>query len=152
MSDNEVVCFEGFCNFDEISFKLQPLQTIDMSVEIQVDEENGIEKEFEKSPIIFKLASRACEPGERLTDKGECLVCREGQYLLEPVTEVTLQCNDCISEAYCKGGNKISPRAGYWRANLTSDNFVKCLREQSCLSTQTVETVEQYLAKCDTGY
>ena len=126
--------------------------SVELVVEIVLDEENEIEKDFEKTPFTFKLVSRACEPGERLTETGECFVCQEGQYLLEPVTESTLQCKDCISEAYCKGGNKISPRAGYWRANLTSENFIKCLRPQSCLSTQIIEDVSDYLAKCDTGY
>lgn len=50
---------------------------------------NEIEKDFDRNPKIFTLFSRSCESGERLTEDGLCLVCQEGQYLLDPVTEVT---------------------------------------------------------------
>ena len=98
------------------------------------------------------MHSRACEPGERLTADGLCLVCDVGQYLLEPVTQVTESCKDCIAEAYCKGGNKISPRAGYWRSNLTSENFLTCFRHKSCQSTEIIDDIDDYLGKCETGY
>jgi hypothetical protein len=43
-------------------------------------------------------------------------------------------CKACPNEtAVCYGGNKIGPKAGYWRKNYTTSNFIKCPNTAACL-------------------
>ncbi len=33
----------------------------------------------------------------------------------------------------CEGGDVVYPKAGYWRMNVLSDNFIKCPQDDACL-------------------
>ena len=60
-------------------------------------------------------------------------MCPAGTYLLEP-TAAARPCLPCPLEAFCFGGNKMAPRAGHWRANLNSTDFLHCLNHDACLA------------------
>ena len=40
----------------------------------------------------------------------------------------------CDSQkAVCLGGSQVAPKAGYWRYDINSDNFLECPQSSACL-------------------
>lgn len=60
-------------------------------------------------------------------------------------------CTTCPSDkAYCNGGSNIGPKAGYWRKNNFTSNFVKCLNPAACLGMIAPEY--NSMGSCYEGY
>jgi len=88
-----------------------------------------IERGWNSNEIDFELTIqlRKCIPGEQFTDAGKCDECDDSNsysliHMVEP--------GSCIScptlVAICRDGDKIGPKAGYWRKSNATDNFIKC--------------------------
>ena len=56
-----------------------------------------------------------------------CVVCPSGSYLYAPPVNNT-NCLICDTNAICNGGSIVYPKAGYWRDNDTSEDFILCPR------------------------
>eukprot|EP01016_Furgasonia_blochmanni_P027692 TRINITY_DN2915_c0_g1_i4.p1 TRINITY_DN2915_c0_g1~~TRINITY_DN2915_c0_g1_i4.p1 ORF type:complete len:788 (+),score=114.56 TRINITY_DN2915_c0_g1_i4:64-2427(+) len=81
--------------------------------------------------VTFKL----CERGDIYTDDGRCQECTNNTYSLalgDPSQMKT--CQSCNPDIFsCYGGQKIEPKAGYWRFDKFSDNFISCPNKDACL-------------------
>lgn len=54
--------------------------------------------------LAVEVMFRKCEAGEAFQSDGECVMCPEGRYLLEPPS-APQECKVCPEEAICYGGN-----------------------------------------------
>jgi ribosomal protein S27E len=75
---------------------------------------------------------RKCVSGEILTSSLACEACPNNTYYYEAPNSIST-CKECGDTAVCYGGNSTAPKAGYWRANATSESYVECPRKASCL-------------------
>mmetsp|Transcript_19933 Transcript_19933/g.3252 ORF Transcript_19933/g.3252 Transcript_19933/m.3252 type:complete len:97 (+) Transcript_19933:269-559(+) len=91
------------------------------------------------------MSFRKCDHGEVL-QYNECLICISGTYSLELDS---ILCLVCPSEAECLGGSRIFPRSSYWRSGKYSDNFIQCLRPESCIGHNNYTN---YKGECEAGY
>ena len=66
--------------------------------------------------IAPTISFRSCLSGEEFTSDGQCLECSPGSYLIEAPSSPTT-CLICPYNAECFGGNKVSPKPGYWRSS-----------------------------------
>lgn len=86
--------------------------------------------------LDFKMTLnlRECEIGEQFTTAGKCTTCPDGtSYSLVRMTGPG-NCDKCPTEkAVCYGGSNVGPKAGYWRRNNYTSDFIKCLYEPACL-------------------
>ena len=65
------------------------------------------------------------------------MACASNMYTLSPMSEPDY-CLPCKNDIfYCYGGSNIGPKAGYWRKSNITDEFIKCLNQESCLGMQT---------------
>jgi len=94
----------------------------------------------DKHTILFDLEVRPCMRGEAQLEKGNnfiCKKCTSNEYsLVVPEPRIPLVCEVCrrdVSE--CMGGFQIGPRAGFWRQNDTTVNFLKCKNPAACPGT-----------------
>lgn len=77
------------------------------------------------------MFSRRCIEGERYTQNGDCLSCKEGYYLLEAPKKIT-DCNVCPLNAICPGKNVVFPKDQYYRLNTKTSTVLKCFNT-ACL-------------------
>jgi len=82
-----------------------------------------------------------------MTSEGTCQICDPNYYLIDP-PDMERNCKLCDSNAICFGGNKIAPREGYSRTNLSSDMIIECPTEEACLEGDE----ENLLGSCNIGY
>ena len=80
--------------------------------------------------VAVLIAFRMCKAGESFFDSG-CLLCPAGTYSFDP----QLPCKLCPDTAICYGNVTMVPRRGYWRPNASTDQFIKCLREEACVGS-----------------
>lgn len=109
--------------------------------------------------LSLNIEIRNCISGERLTDSFECILCDESTYSLQTNFSQTSTCIPCLSSApfICLGGNVLSPKTNYWRANPSSLNFIKCSVDEICLpfnkTTQSdLNLTYLYTGTCIKGY
>ena len=78
-----------------------------------------------------------------------CERCAPGFYLIYPMSNFK-ECKECNPLANCYGGNQISPKEGYSRYALDSEQILKCFRpnDESCLGG----SFEHQLGQCAEGY
>ena len=69
---------------------------------------------FAKIEPSISVQFRLCEAGEAFLKTGECQLCDNLSYSLEPPTRPT-ECLACPRNAVCFGGDKIGPAPGLWR-------------------------------------
>lgn len=98
---------------------------------------------YEDSAVI-EIELRACVNGEQISTTA-CTVCKETKFLIEP----DYSCLDCPTGAYCPGGDKVLPEAGYWRSSELSKIVYPCPVSNACLGN-TTET--DYIGGCTDGY
>jgi len=94
----------------------------------------------------FVITSRECVRGEVKEEDGRCHECGEDEQVnplhpmlsytnLSPEDSENTQCKECPVEAYCFGGNKLTPRRNYSRLSEQSFEFFECLYPGSCLGS-----------------
>jgi len=79
---------------------------------------------------------RNCIKGEVLMEDHTCFECLPGTYLFEdPMSgsDASKKCNNCPDNAYCKGGQYISPFAGYWRFTDQTALILECPTSEACM-------------------
>ena len=124
-------------------------------------------KLFHSKPIQIYIYFRQCLMGERLTEDFNCVECSPNFYsFIRIFDNPTELCKSCENEVFnCYGGNRLTPKPGFWRISAESDNFLKCPNSDSCLgdslSSYSVDFMTnltvQYdeslaLGKCSKGY
>ena len=80
--------------------------------------------------VAVLMYFRLCEAGETAINSA-CLLCPAETYSIDP----ELPCQVCPTTAICYGNITMVPRRGYWRPNTYTDQFLKCLREESCIGS-----------------
>ncbi len=61
-----------------------------------------------------------------------CSYCSSNTYsIADPFTNPT--CQKCFDNLVCLGGSITYPAQGYWRADESSENLIKCPQADSCL-------------------
>lgn len=85
--------------------------------------------------LILSLSFRNCRIGERLTDDFKCVECSPGYYSFQTIFTETSICLPCTDQDpfVCLGGNKLSPKPGYWRSDPNSKNFLQCPKIDACI-------------------
>ena len=85
--------------------------------------------------LTLDVKFRECGIGERLTDNYQCVDCSSGFYSFQTVFTETSICLPCADNDpfVCLGGNKLSPKPGYWRSDANSKNFLKCPKADACV-------------------
>ncbi|EWS74812.1 transmembrane protein, putative (macronuclear) [Tetrahymena thermophila SB210] len=66
----------------------------------------------------------------------QCSVCPKGQYsLIHPdMKEPIFECQKCVQNSDCLGGDVINVNEGFWRENNQTDQILDCINKQSnCL-------------------
>eukprot|EP00347_Sterkiella_histriomuscorum_P023840 403333206 len=99
----------------------------------------------------LKMELRECQIGEQFADSGQCNLCsnRTEYSLIKQNSPGT--CKSCPTDkAVCLGGSDIGPKPFYWRKNNHTDNFIQCLRAQSCLGMVYPE--KNPMGSCQYGY
>jgi hypothetical protein len=48
------------------------------------------------------------------------------------IADSAIVCKTCVDNALCPGGNQINVSAGYWRANMSTDNINICFVKGAC--------------------
>jgi hypothetical protein len=71
--------------------------------------------------------------GELYNPLGFCEACPIGYTTFIQNENYLGPCQKCTVEMICQGGAKVAPSPGYFRYEKTSDNFLKCPVESSCL-------------------
>lgn len=76
----------------------------------------------------LRLYFRSCLRGEYYSN-GDCTVCPEGKFSLEPNEDLTVkECKYCPENADSCIGDDIKVRKGHWRINENSTSILECLR------------------------
>lgn len=84
----------------------------------------------EKEKLFFQINYRSCLIGERLADNFSCIECLRGEHLFVS-SSYCYMCGDGTN-FYCFGGNRLTPKPGYWRRDTNTLNFLEC-HERNCL-------------------
>lgn len=108
----------GVFNLTEATFIGEPNSEVTLILQSSFIDES-LELVETNYNLNIPIAFRSCESGEEFTSDGQCLECSSGSYLIEPATSPT-NCLTCPINAECFGGNRITPKPGYWRPSDTS--------------------------------
>ena len=129
-------CSFGTCKIALLDTVLRVSDPKEMNIEFYYHSDNAFLSNFSR------LYLRDCIPGEHFDSFTKiCEDCPPGKYSLDP----RVRCEDCPSNADCRGGSNIEPRIGYWRANTSTDQILKCeYRKTECLGG--------FYSTCKTGY
>lgn len=124
----------GKISFTDITFKDQPgtnsslFRVLSTAVsEANVKKWLGNDYWDETSRVIT-ADFRLCDPGEEMVS-GQCSVCQAGTFTILPDQT---NCESCLENAECLGGNQVKVSSGYWRSTMSSDNIYKCLNADAC--------------------
>ncbi|KAL4512022.1 hypothetical protein ABPG72_005024 [Tetrahymena utriculariae] len=82
---------------------------------------------YKKDQVIYQ---------DKLFQLYECSVCPKGQYsLIKPnLKEPIFECQKCVQNSDCLGGDVISINEGFWRENNQTDEILDCINKQNnCL-------------------
>ena len=93
--------------------------------------------------VYVKIEFRNCIRGEQIQATA-CVNCIPGKYSLK----ASQNCLECPFGVYCKGGDTLIVKNGYWRSSLNSDVIYACDAFEACLEGN--ETNE--LGTCSAGY
>eukprot|EP00347_Sterkiella_histriomuscorum_P013164 403365763 len=77
---------------------------------------------------VIMLDFRRCLSGE-ININNQCQVCQLGTYSLK---NDSYNCNDCLSNTDCLGGNQIKLKSGFWKSSFQSQKILKCFNDESC--------------------
>lgn len=133
---------KGIIQFEFVSIIYFPNSILDCKIEFYYSDEiffksSNPEKKvldrFVKVPLYLYI--RNCLPGELYQNDESCYKCKFGTYALHEANkkDYSKKCLSCPSNAYCDGGNNLSPLYGYWRINNKSSLIQKCPTEEGCL-------------------
>jgi hypothetical protein len=80
------------------------------------------------SSLIVSLKFRKCLRGENYElDTAQCIPCKPSFFSKSNDYLKPSSCFSCIDESYnCYGGDKLTPKAGFWRNGEFSFNFIPC--------------------------
>ena len=150
----------GVFNLTDITFSGEPGTQVTLILTSSfIDSSLALVKPnyFLKGTISF----RECVSGEEFTSDGQCIECSPGFYLIQPPSSPT-SCLTCPSNAHCFGGNKVSPKPGYWRSSESSLQFLRCYTPSACTGSSQGDFNPQghcysgyqgiLCAQCETGY
>lgn len=71
------------------------------------------------------ISLRDCLVGEQFTSAGQCVTCPAGTSYSLVVMTSPGTCQQCPTDkAICNGGSNIGPKAGYWRTNNYTSDFI----------------------------
>ncbi|CAI2370008.1 unnamed protein product [Moneuplotes crassus] len=139
----------GIASFDNLAvIAKQGSQGIQISATSNTINQNKIQKIFGTVISTDQITTnvRYCQPGESI--KGSiCEECSAGTYSLKWNSKI---CQQCMDDATCEGGIKISVNPGFWRKNLNSTNILKCINEDACEGGFSNDDANP--TKCATGY
>ena len=122
---------EGYICIQSISRNLLPLKKKYMLI---------IEKnKFSNLTLEFSL--RPCIIGESLTSKFTCEECLKNTFSFKRIiNDFPHTCLNCFGENFfCHGGNRLSPKPGYWRLSNKSFQFFKCPKKSLCKGSDSNE-------------
>ena len=143
----DAVAKDGVFTFGQLLVRIKPNSTATITISFQDLSSYGNNIDFLQSPPTFYVSARECVRGEKYTDDLACIPCPQQFYLYEACNK-TCQCLDCPTVAYCHGSYHTSPKPGYWRSDPFKNNFISCLRYESCLGGDQ----DNPLGICDVGY
>lgn len=126
---------------------IKPLTVATLSLQLHGLENNGLNTEFVSTPHSIAIFSRNCISGESYTKDGTCEKCPFGYFLIEPPVSVQ-PCKSCNFNAYCNGTNRLAPRPGYYRSNMSSDLIMECQNQVVCLGGDE----DNMYGHCTKGY
>eukprot|EP01017_Pseudomicrothorax_dubius_P036831 TRINITY_DN5318_c0_g2_i2.p1 TRINITY_DN5318_c0_g2~~TRINITY_DN5318_c0_g2_i2.p1 ORF type:complete len:178 (-),score=11.48 TRINITY_DN5318_c0_g2_i2:42-530(-) len=86
------------------------------------------------SSTRFNVSLPRCDEGF-IINVGKCFRCPKEYFTLDGKN-----CEYCIPNAKCNGGNEIVLDPGYWRANNKSNLVLKCPIKDSCQEKQNNKT------------
>ena len=99
---------------------------------LEQDQPNLISRTIE---ISIPVQIRNCTKGEILMADHSCRFCQESTYSIKDpmLSNATLECKNCPSNAICPGGDYIYPLQGNWRHSDNSSLILTCPTEEACL-------------------
>ena len=133
VTGRDSIAKNGVFTFEQLKITIKPDSTANITVSISDLDAFGNDISFLRKPPVFVVEARRCVEGEQYTSNLECIEC-PSQFYRYDACEEECPCYDCLSEfMYCHGGNKTSPKPGFWRSNPIKNNFEPCFRPESCL-------------------
>ena len=87
------------------------------------------------SNLTLEIFFRECVRGESLTSNFVCKECDPETYSFNNnLNEILQNCKSCDSKNfYCYGGDKLTPKPGFWRFTEKSTKFYECPKKNLCL-------------------
>lgn len=137
----------GTLNFDSLIVIFKPQTVATLSIQLDGLVNNGLNSDFVQKPHHLVIYSRNCLSGESYTKEGTCEKCPFGYYLIEPPSDIK-PCKSCDVNAYCNGTNKLAPRPGYYRLNMSNDLIMECYNNIVCLGGNE----DNMYGMCEKGY
>ncbi|EWS74813.1 transmembrane protein, putative (macronuclear) [Tetrahymena thermophila SB210] len=144
-SSIQKITFTDYFNLTDISITGVPNSSISIQLSSPfINNPNYPENSYF---YIIDIHLRDCIQGE-VYKKGQviynghsynifgCSKCPEGQYSLSypNLNQPIFECQKCISNTNCLGGNVISLKEGFWRENDQTDEILQCINKQNnCL-------------------
>ena len=143
---------QGIMNFSNIKIIYYPNSSLNCQIIIFYNEAVIFETYKETRQFLFRNVSyeinfrvRECIIGEIYQPDETCFECPIGKYSLRNPNILfgkQIKCWDCPLNAFCQGGNHITPNQGYWRSSNSSILILKCLSHGSCLGMNGRSFVE----------
>ena len=97
------------------------------------------------------MSFRECGSGEAIEDD-KCVVCPFGRYSFLVDSE---QCEVCMDNAECEGGNVVKVADGYWRQFENSTDIFECPNTDACVGGYLAPEErgeDGFPVKCANGY
>ena len=132
MLGSDAVAKEGKFAFNAFKVRIKPKTTAKITFQFQGLPSYGTAIEFLDSFPVFEVTARECIKGEQYTEDLSCKPCPP-QFYYHEVQIAPGTCLDCNPNAFCYGMNQTAPRPGYWRSNPLNEEYVPCIRPESCL-------------------
>ena len=96
-------------------------------------------KVLSNSTFEVTLQFRNCSLGEKFDEiLQNCVECSAGFFSFADNFSTPSTCSRCVNTPFfCYGGHNLTPKAGFWRYDDKSPNFLKCPNKRACLGDLT---------------
>jgi hypothetical protein len=149
--DTKIIAKQGTFKFDNFLVSAKPGSKTSLILEINsIDPSKSYKAQDGESYLssaMIELSLRGCRMGESLTGR-ECVVCKKGEYSLDPNEE----CKLCDDNAICYGNYTMVPKKGYLRSSIYTDLFIECLNPDACIGSEEPPKALSLTGDCATGY
>ena len=128
-----ITTVNGVATFDELYFIAEPGSVaVEYQIQISSLDQQRIQTakgtEISGNQKIY-LNFRNCTDGETVLQR-KCELCSYGQFSLG---ENSQQCQQCLNNAICEGGDRVRVNQGFWRSSNSSLHIIECLYKQACM-------------------